>query len=229
MTREQHGTIIFFLQSPPKNNHIDNCFERKILEILVTTKLFPMLVLDNKAQININGAHVLKGYDHISIPPDLRIHLTSNTNDKKHLFSNLTLVDNSSGLLTDEHFHLFTFITKPLRAFERFQGKVERHQAEIISLPNNFDDDASLYIDFFVHSRRDENLKDLINNISIPRQPKYEIGSYEFKEVLRGKFSINPNFYFTIVFGYVDSKSNEDECFNIFITLVNIILTILVV
>ncbi len=130
---------------------------KKFLDIEVTNT-FPLISI-TKQTILINSLQeeeIIQGYDHIAIPGDLRLHISS---PKDHIFFNVNpvwdFIERSKSLT--EPLHYFTIFGLPSKFSREVidPGKTKSwHQATIISpfKDKEFNESTRLFIDFFIHS-----------------------------------------------------------------------------
>jgi hypothetical protein len=125
----------------------------RLLDIEITNS-FPLISVTNTTYlIGPNRAsRTLTGYDHLSIPPDYKLHLSSSN---QHLFFNVTPVWEMLQRFTPEPFHFFTIIGLPARlmASNALQGPRKWHGCAIISpfLDSEFNATTRFSLDFFLH------------------------------------------------------------------------------
>jgi len=83
----------------------------KLLDIEITNT-FPLIALTQKTYLvrPTQDIEILRGYDHIAIPPDFRLHISS-LND--HIFFDATPVWNMLKTSRAEPLHYFTIVGLP--------------------------------------------------------------------------------------------------------------------
>ncbi len=127
----------------------------KMLGIEITNT-FPLIALENEVHLlrpNV-AVEMLKGYDHIAIPSDFRLHISGR---HEHIFFDATtlwdLVDNDrSGYL---HYFTITGLAASKAKDLVPPGKVKTwHEAMMISpfKDKDFNDNTRLFVDFFIHN-----------------------------------------------------------------------------
>ncbi|MBD3311112.1 MAG: hypothetical protein GF349_01280 [Candidatus Magasanikbacteria bacterium] len=210
----KNGTIMIL--GPDKNNIARKVFDLKIMQtfpIISIDKDNSILVTEDSKDISISG------YDHLSIPPDINLHLTNNkTLDNKHLNFVTNFVDYDSGLLKKDFLHIFTWMSKPISNYREPHGTW--NQAQIIFPPkdNLFSENTAIFVDFFVHNFPHV---DIINDyILVDKMMRlvgdnsgYIIGPYEFEQVIRGLHRFIPKFSFSLRFGYYENLIGSSKIF----------------
>jgi hypothetical protein len=129
---------------------------QKLLALLVTNT-FPIIPLGkNPILLHTDGTfELLTGFEHTSIPPDLRLHMSSND---EHLFFDISELRPSIEQETPLGVcHLFTHIALPFGRTEPLVPPGERRrwfQAALISPARDeqFAFATRLFVDFFIHS-----------------------------------------------------------------------------
>ncbi len=90
---------------------------RKVIDLKITQR-FPIFNLDQKSALIREDGSILdtSEYRHLSMPPDLRVHLTkAKTNTgKDRLFLVREPQISQEGNLNDQHLHVLTFISAPI-------------------------------------------------------------------------------------------------------------------
>ena len=219
MPKEIHGAYMIFCPG------VDNVC-RKIFEIKIIRKLWPVITFEEGQtiyHINKDGKiKDLKEFQHMSFPPDLRIHLTPKNATENHIFLLKDIVDSKGALKVPES-HLVTFLSRPFNQFKP-QRKVMRRKGAIISIHSKdrlFTQQTGLFVDVFAH----QNRADFIKIIKIPlvqiKEPRFlydnsnnTIVSFEtinFRELIETSSSnLIPNFYLTFRYGYWESNLEYD-------------------
>jgi len=189
---------------------------RKVFDLKII-QTFPIITTDpGKTKLIADGTETeIDDYQHFSIPPDLGLHLTKSSGNDRHLRFDLNLVNPEEGTLTEDFVRLFTWRSRPISNYRQPIGKW--HQAQIICLPKDtqFTEKTGIFIDFFVHKNREDaqriqQLPYLDSSMRYVGDNSGNItGPYEFNEIVRGNHKVNPNYLFTIRFGYHEA---EDDC-----------------
>lgn len=214
----KNGMIVFIEGEPTSGN--------KLLEIKITNT-FPLIVLDKKAfWYKANGEKEdISHFNHISIPPDLRVHLSDSSGIENSRFLNVEriwkLIDENS---TDLE-HCFTFIESPYKhtglLVEPGKTKKWEGESEIISLFQfkNFNENTRFFVDFFLHNKlipkeRINNYKFCLPNMRLTSEKgiNYLVGPYSFSDLQRRE-GCNNNLMFTIRFGYVEMEDNTNSVY----------------
>jgi hypothetical protein len=211
--RLQNGTIMI-LGADDKN------IGRKVFDLKIM-QTFPIISIDkdNSIFVNKNLKEVsISGYDHLSIPPDLNLHLTDHHGLERHLNFQTNFVDYSSGLLKNKFLHLFTWMSKPISLYRQPHGTW--HQAQIRFPPkdNLFTVNTGIFVDFFVHNIPDKTIVSdykLFNKTMrlVGDNSDYIIGPYDFEQLIRGKHRFIPKFSFSARFGYYENLSNSSKIY----------------
>lgn len=193
---------------------------RKVFDLKIT-QAFPIISIDNSNSILVSKdlkEKVLDGYDHLSIPPDLRLHLTSHTNLEKHLNFQTDLVDRDSGLLKSDFQHLFTWMSKPIASYRQPHGSW--HQAVMIFPPKDdlFTSNTSIFVDFFVHNIPNEAAVcdyPLFNTTMrfSGDNSGYVLGPHSFGRLIRGAHRFEPKFSFSARFGYHENSDGSSKIY----------------
>ncbi len=124
MKRSKSGIIAILAQ-------FENPEFRKVLDLKITSG-FPTITLPLDFKTLLNGqSKELVGYQHITIPPDLNIHITGN-NQKRIWAGKIDGLVNKDGELTVDYKKIITVIFPPINDFSVFTNK-SYHGAEIIA------------------------------------------------------------------------------------------------
>jgi len=185
-------------------------FDLKIIQTfpIITTESGKTKLRTKKEEIDINE------YQHLSIPPDLNLHLTKSIREKRHLLFDIDLVNLNDGTLKEDWVHLFTWRSRPISNYRKPIGTW--YQAQIIfpSKDDKFTENTGIFIDFFVHKRPEETqliqyYPYLFEGMRFAGVNHGNIsGPYQFNEVVRGKHRVIPNYLFTIRFGYYETEGD---------------------
>lgn len=190
----------------------------KMLDVEVTNT-FPLIALTRKTSLICSNQepHVLERYDHISIPPDFRLHISG---PEDRIFFDANPVWNFLDTEAALPFHYFTIVGLPaysaLPLVEPGQTRTW-HQAEIIApfKDSLFNDATRLFIDFFLHHLP-------VNPEIILKAPFAKtgmrlaadnsgatLGPYDFSDIQRRKHA-EKDISFTIRFGFVNMEDNAE-------------------
>ena len=209
MPRLQNGMIVFM-----RDQIIPG---PKLLDIEVTNT-FPLIALTKETYLIHPTQHVkvLRGYGHIAIPPDFRLHI-SGTSD--HIFFDITPFRNMLENGSATPFHYFTVIGLPSRITQQLiePGKTRKWlQAQIISpfKDGEFNPSTRLFIDFFLHSLP-MNLETITNSPFVMEGLRLAtdrhgsvLGPYSFTSLQRRK-QPEIDLVFSIRFGFANIEDNE--------------------
>lgn len=211
--RLQNGTIMILGAD-------DQNIGRKVFDLKVM-QTFPIISIDNDDSILVTKdlkEIPISGYDHLSIPPDLNLHLTNHRGLERHLKFKTDFVDHDSGLLKEGFLHLFTWMSKPISSYREPRGVW--HQAQMIFPPkdNLFTANTGIFVDFFVHNTPDKTIVgdyQLFDSAMrlVGDNSGYIIGPYEFEHLVRGKHRFIPKFYFSARFGYYENLSGSSKIY----------------
>jgi hypothetical protein len=192
--------------------------ERKVFDLKIT-QTFPIISIES------GGARLfskkikdlpIEEYNHLSIPPDLNLHLTRDTGDEKHLKFKTEVVNYDSGLLKIDFLPLFTWMSAPISNYRQPHGTW--NQAQLIFPPKDskYSNSTGIFVDFFVHNYHAENLikkHKLLNPTMrlVGDNSGYIIGPYELSETIRGNHSFSPKFLFSLRFGFYENKDGYSK------------------
>jgi hypothetical protein len=193
---------------------------RKVFDLKVM-QTFPIISVDDNDSTLITKDFKetpINGYDHLSIPPDLNLHLTKNNGLDRHLNFKTDLVDFDSGLLRNNFLHLFTWMSKPISTYHEPHGTW--YQAQMIFPPKDklFTTSTSIFVDFFVHNFPD---KKMVNDHAlfdktmrlVGDNSGYIIGPYDFEQLVRGSHRFTPKFSFSARFGYYENSTDSSKIY----------------
>lgn len=205
----KNGTIMIL--APDKKDIGRKVFDLKIIQS------FPIITTDANTTklITENGEENIMDYQHLSIPPDLNLHLTKSSGKDRHLNFDINLVNGENGTINRDFVRLFTWCSSPINNYKQPIGKWFQAQIICLGKDSEFTDNTGVFIDFFVHKTpqdiekisqtpyRFENMRfvgDRHGNI---------IGPYKFNEIVRGHHKIEANYFFTIRFGYAEIHDQQ--------------------
>ena len=128
----------------------DRDIGRKVFDLKIM-QTFPIISIDNDNSILVTKnleEMPISGYDHLSIPPDLNLHLTSHGGLERHLKFKTDFVDYNTGLLKNNFLHLFTWLSKPISLYREPHGTW--NQAQMIFPPKDdlFTTNTGIFVDF---------------------------------------------------------------------------------
>lgn len=190
----------------------------KMLDIEITNT-FPLIPLEDEVHLLRPGKEVeiLRGYDHIAIPSDFRLHISSKSD---HIFFDATslwnLVDNDR----DGYIHYFTIVGLPASKAKDLvpAGKTKTwHEAMMVSpfKDKDFNDNTRLFVDFFLHNlplNPDDMAKHpfAIDGMRLATdQHGSIIGPHSFASLQRKKKPLK-DVAFSIRFGYINLETNKE-------------------
>ena len=211
--RLDNGTIMIL--GPDVSNIGRKVFDLKIMQT------FPIISIDRGGSrlLSRKAKEIpIDEYDHLSIPPDLNLHLTRNTGNKRYLKFRTELVDYKSGLLKVDLLHLFTWMSSPVSLYREPRGTW--HQAQLIFPPKDsrYSNSTSIFVDFFVHNYPCE---DSIKNYKlfdsamrlVGDNSGYIVGPYEFSQLVRGNHKFSPKFLFSLRFGFYENEEGHSTIY----------------
>jgi len=189
----------------------------KLLSIEVTNT-FPLIALTPETHLirADQQSEILKGYCHLSIPADLRLHITG---PDDRVFFDVTPVWEALEKENSPPLHYFTLIGPPARIDQPLVRPGERrvwNQAALFSpfQDNPFNPSTRLFIDFFLQ-RENSNLEGVVNypfamsgmRLGEDRHGSV-IGPYPFSEIQR-KTRPKSDIGFVIRFGFAEIDNND--------------------
>lgn len=213
MARQPNGTIMIL--GPDHTGTY-----RKAIDLKITQR-FPIINLGANAKLVMDGEESdISCYKHLSIPPDLRIHLTSTISSGRRgrMFLRQEPLVNEEGSLSMPLLHLFTLISAPVINYPEprnsSQPKRTWYQGVLISLPadQQYDPERTrIFLDIFIH-REPWSADDLAHgwtlpaNMRLPKRPA--LGPHYFHELVRGT-GIKPKFFHSFRFGFCEMDVNK--------------------
>ncbi len=211
--RLSNGTIMI-LGADDKN------IGRKVFDLKIM-QTFPIISIDNDNSILVTKdlkEKSISGYDHLSIPPDLNLHLTSHIGPDRHLEFQTDFVDHNSGLLLNDFLHLFTWMSKPISSYKEPRGTWFQAQMIFPSKDILFTANTGIFVDFFVHN--------VMNKVLVSEHPLfnesmrlvgdnsgYIVGPYDFEQLIRGNHKFTPKFSFSLRFGYYENLAGVSKIY----------------
>lgn len=188
---------------------------KKWLDIEVTNT-FPLIALPKTILVLPEGkTEAIDDYDHVSIPADLRTHLSGG---KGKIFFDATqawAVRDGQGT---GPLRIFTFVNLPVQSAPYLIGERTKtwDQAALISpkQDDKFDPvKTRVFIDFFIHKN---SAKEIIYNAPFVNESMrlaYDnsgplLGPFNF-EGLQRKYPIEPDLLFTIRFGFAELEPKD--------------------
>jgi len=216
MPRKPNGTIM--LLAP---DHVG--IARKVIDLKVMQR-FPILDLGRQSWMtNVDGTLTdTSRYEHLSIPPDLRVHLTgARTGDRK---DRLFLIEQpqalQDGSLSGPLLHLLTFVSAPVTTYPEPRNSSQSnrtwHQAAIIMLPADREYSAKrtrMFLDLFVHQQPYApsfalHMPMAQAEMRLPFGERCILGPHWFQDLVRGS-DMTTRYFFTLRFGYCEMAVDE--------------------
>ena len=190
---------------------------KKWLDIEITNT-FPLIALPKTRLILTNETYEEIDnfeYDHISIPADLRTHLSGK---KGKVFFDTT----EAWAIRDGHttgpLRLFTFVNLPINDSTYLSGDKKRlwDQVALISpkLDSKFNaENTRMFIDFFIHKNSDDSTITKMPFAQKDMRLAYDnsgplLGPFSF-ESLQRKYDTEPEMLFTIRFGFTELEPSD--------------------
>ena len=193
--------------------------DRKAIDLKVTNS-FPMVALQPKASLVVQDKETIdiSGFQHLSIPSDLSIHLTrrdKGSERPEYVFFDAPKLQSLLEMELPSPQRLFTFVGAPVHLNPQLQGVWQ--QAAILSPLTDADYDASrtrAFIDFFVH--QDPKVDVLVNQNFATQGMRlaYDrtgciFGPYAFDGLQRNPRVTSP-WLFSIRYGYAEMPVGQD-------------------
>lgn len=189
---------------------------RKVFDLKITNS-WPILSISTKQPQffrNLDGviSQIQNPFQHLSLPPDLDIHLSQKQN---HHFLHRGLVDNN-GNLNYEFVYLFGWLSQPIGNYPQPIGTW--HQAELFFLTpdQRFTQQTGIFVELFVHKKENEIAKILAEpffNSSMRLISNHEpvaVRTYIFRELIRASSpKVIPNFFLSMRYGFWESVNNQ--------------------
>jgi hypothetical protein len=209
--RVRNGIIAFVMGDLPAAQRL---LSLEVTNTFPIVRLGRMPILLHKDGV----AEELVGFDHISIPADLRLHMT---HDDRHVIFDVadlwTALEREMPVVPH---HLFTHIGLPFGKTDPLVAPGSRkrwQQAAIVSpLPDNkFGQSTRLFIDFFIHSISAdqsgiENFGFVCTNMRLARDHHGSVfGPFEFSAIQRHRLPVRPDLGFSLRFGYTELEDND--------------------
>jgi len=196
------------------------CASNKVVDLKITNSL-PMIALEDKSCLVVeNQKRDISGFQHLSIPSDLCIHLTkrvSGDQQTEYVFFDSPQLQSIFSDADMTFRLLFTYVSPPINLTPKFQGKWE--QAAIISpFPDNdFDSKRTrVFFDFIVHTENTSGNLPTIPFATEGMRLAYDrhgciFGPYLF-DGLQRKPRVSSDLFFSVRYGYVEMPI-EHNCF----------------
>lgn len=182
---------------------------KKWLDIEITNT-FPLIALPKTLLVLPSGQTEIKEYDHVSIPADIRIHLSG---PKGKIFFDVTQAWAIKDGQVAWPLRLFTFANLPIKFAPYLYGEQTRtwNEAVLISPKQDGKFDSAttrMFIDFFIHKNPDE---EIITNAPLAHENMrlaYDnsgplLGPFSF-DGLQRKYPTEPDLLFTLRFGFAE-------------------------
>lgn len=191
---------------------------RKVFDLKIMQS-FPIVVNESPStKLITNGKEVnTEGYQHLSIPPDLQMHLAGHE-DLPRIWFDTDIVDDTSGRLKKDLIHLFNWRSRPIDMYKepKDAGQPKYHGAQLVFLTPDqlFTNRTGISVDLFVHNYAAaiEEIKDFPFSTENTRHAGDNhgnlIGPYEFGEIVKGSHKVKPNYFFTVRLGYHEAEGD---------------------
>ena len=209
MSKSPNGMIVFMK---------DQKFPGPVMLDIEITDKFPLITLSKETTLILpNGEReVLHGYDHVSIPPDFRLHLSGVT---EHLFFDINPIWDLIKSSNVGAIHYFTVIGLPARFARDLvpPGKTRTWGPSLIISPLKdalYTGSTRVFVDFFLHNS-DVSIEVLSKMPLAMNQMRlvgdrdgYIIGPHSYQSLQRKKTN-GQDLLFTMRYGYIDLDDKE--------------------
>ena len=207
----KNGTITFLCDAPG--------LSRQVIDVKITDSL-PLIALPTTVRlIGRDGRwEDLSGYDHLSIPADLQVHLTPKKGGAARYCFLEPILDKREAVAGAGVARAFTYVSPVIEQCRAMpHGRWEGGSAIISPLPDAAYSPAStrLFVDFLVH--RDLSKPELADvpfalrgMRPAPDRTDYRLGPFEFRTLHRKQMSIDV--FFTLRWGYWELDAFDGAC-----------------
>jgi hypothetical protein len=190
---------------------------KKWLDVEITN-CFPLIALPEHAFLRTakGASEDISGLDHLSIPPDLRLHLSGKN---QHIFFDTSAVFSAQGEKPCELVHLFTYVGPPIDRAPYLSGGKTRKWNQVVLISPFRDEKLNpvstrVFIDFYIHEAPDI-LPRIIAAPFCMRNMRLAfdrsgctLGPYRFGGLQR-RSHYDSNLLFTLRFGYAELEIND--------------------
>jgi hypothetical protein len=206
----KNGTITFLCDAPE--------LSRQVIDVKITDSL-PLIALSSTLRlIGRDGSwEDLSGYQHLSIPGDLRVHLTPKKGVGLRYRFLKSILDQPTAARAGVT-RAFTYVSPVIEQCRAMpHGRWEGGSAIISPLPDAGYSPAltRLFVDFLVH--RDLNRPELTDAPfalqgmrPAPDRTDYRLGPFEFRTLHRKQMSLDV--FFTLRWGYWELEAFDGAC-----------------
>lgn len=210
MAKKLNGTLM--VCSFGNDNTARKVFDLKVTNtwpILSISKKHPQFFRDNSGKT----IPIVKPFQHISIPPDLRLHLTEQSSGF-HYFLYNGLV-NTDGTLKNDFVHLLSWLSLPIDKYPQPRGKWQGAELHIFKKDEVFTQRTGIFIDLFAHNNEnvDERLSEipfLNSTMRFFHDNAIKGRIIRFKDLIRKQnLKIVPKFYLTLRYGFWECLENN--------------------
>ncbi len=194
-----------------------NNVSRKVFDLKITNS-WPLLSISTKQpQFFRNWEGVISQipnpFQHLSLPPDLNIHLSQKQN---HHFLHRGLADNN-GNLNYEFVYLFGWFSQPIGNYPQPIGAWRQAELFFLTPDRKFTPQTGIFVELFVHKNEDEVARilaepffDVNMRLISSHEPAAAIRTYIFKELVRvSNPRVMPNFFLSMRYGFWESVNNQ--------------------
>ena len=207
----KNGTITFLCDAPE--------LSRQVIDVKITDSL-PLIALPSTVRlIGPDGRwEELSGYQHLSIPGDLRVHLTPRQGVGLHYRFLDNILDQREVVSSAAVARAFTYVSPVIDHCRSMPpGRWEGGSVIISPLPDAAYSPAftRLFVDFLVH--RDLGRPELADvpfalpaMRAAPDRTDYRLGPFPFRSLQRKQMSIDV--FFTLRWGYWELREFEGAC-----------------
>lgn len=187
---------------------------RKVFDLKVTNT-FPIISINTQEpQFFVNADGEITEFSirnqHISIPPDLNIHLTPS-----YHFLHKDII-NESGLVKNDFVYLFGWFSKPIDLFKNFTGTYDQAMLFFLTPDKNFNSQTGLFVELFAHNQHNEVDRIMAEPTAdetvryISNHEQYPVTTIKFSELIRAENpKITPQFYLSLRYGFWEPPDNK--------------------
>lgn len=193
--------------------------DRKAIDIKITNA-FPMISLEPIVWLITPSGdkRELRGFQHFSIPPDLRIHFTKSkkgTLQAEHIFFGVPEIKMLVGCAFKSSRLLFTYIGCPIQYCKELSGTWEGGAIIVSPFPDsNYDVNVTrVFVDFFVHYEPD--ITPIVNAPLVMKDMRlaYDrrgcvVGPFVYQSIQRRK-KVQDSFLSSIRYGYINMAIDQ--------------------
>lgn len=209
MTQQLNGTIMI-------GGSGINGICRKVFDLKITST-WPIISISIKQPQffrNWDGTttQIQNPFQHLSLPPDLDIHLSQKQN---HHFLHRGLV-NASGNLNYDFAYLLGWFSQPIGDYPQPIGAWYQAELFFLTPDQRFSDKTGIFVELFVHKKENEIAKILAEPFFdssmrlISNHEPVAVRTYLFCQLIRQRNPrIVPNYFLSMRYGFWESSNNQ--------------------